>query len=99
MRQLTRWVDSMKRRIRDDSVFICTSDTADASVFGRATVHMTKRSGQRRWSSHRREVEDEDGGELHDGTAKSVKQLDEQSNKGRQKSLQEMGVEGKERMV
>jgi len=44
---------------------------------------MTKRSGQRRWSSHRREVEDEDGRELHDRTAKSVEQLDEQSKRGR----------------
>jgi len=78
----TRWIDSIER-VQDDSVFIRTPDAADASVFRRAMVHMTKRGGQRRWGSHHREVENEDGRELHDRTAKSVKQLDEQSKRGR----------------
>ena len=62
---------------------IWMTDATDASAARRTTIHKTKRSGQRRRGSHRGEVEDENGRELHGRTAKSVKQVNEQSKRGR----------------
>jgi hypothetical protein len=59
-----------KWEVRCTTVIIFMPQATNVGIPRRATIAMLERGSQHRWSSHRREIEDENVGELHGRIAK-----------------------------